>query len=192
VAARSPYSRAAIVLHWLMALMILGNLAGGFFLEDLFNSDDPSMRDLGFQLVQIHKSTGLTILVLAVARLVLRLREGFPPLPGHMTMSERILARVTHWGFYAAMILIPLSGWVMVSTSPLGFPTIWFGLFEWPHLPLATSAEASEGAGEVHEILAILAIGLLLLHVAGALKHHFLDRDDVLARMIPALREPRA
>ncbi len=187
-ATRSPYSRAAIVLHWAMAVMILGNLAGGFLMERLFEAEDPATRDLGFRVVQLHKSMGLTVLLLAFARLALRLREGFPPLPDHMTATERRLARFTHWGFYALMIGLPLSGWAMVSMSPLGFPTLWFGLFEWPHLPLGTSRQGSEAAGGVHEALAFGAIALLALHVAGALKHHFLDRDDVLARMIPALR----
>jgi cytochrome b561 len=189
--APSAYSRAAIVLHWAMALLILGNLAGGFWMASLFEAEDPAARDLGFRLVQLHKSTGLTILLLALARLALRLREGFPPLPEHMTGNERRLARLTHWGFYALMIGLPLSGWAMVSMSPLGLPTLWFGLFEWPHLPLATSKPGAEAAGGVHEALAFGAIALLLLHVAGALKHHFLDRDDVLARMIPALRARR-
>jgi cytochrome b561 len=186
----SPYSRTAITLHWLIALLILGNLVGGFFLEDLFTSQDPAERKLGFQVVQIHKSAGLTILILSLLRLGIRLRAGFPPLPDHMTGTERALARMTHYGFYALMIAIPLSGWYMVSASPLGFPTVWFGLFEWPHLPVATSKVASETAGAVHEWLGIGAAVLLGLHVAGALKHHFLDRDDVLARMLPFLRRP--
>jgi cytochrome b561 len=186
--ARSAYSRAAIALHWIMAVMILGNLGVGFFLEDLFNSDDPAMRDLGFELVQVHKSVGLTVLVLAVARLALRLREGFPPLPAHMTVNERRLARVSHSGFYVLMIGLPLSGWLMASASPLGFPTFWFGLFEWPNLPVPTSEPLTRAFGNAHEVMAWIAVALVLMHVAGALKHHFLDRDDVLARMIPAVR----
>ncbi|MFN3591846.1 MAG: cytochrome b [Thermaurantiacus sp.] len=186
--ARSPYSRAAIVLHWVMALMILANLGAGFFLEDLFNADDPALRDLGFQLVQLHKSVGLTVLTLAVVRLALRVREGFPPLPAHMTVNERRLARVTHGGFYVLMLGLPMTGWLMSSASPLGFPTFWFGLFQWPNLPVPTSEELSKAFGNAHEVMAWVAVALLVLHVAGALKHHFLDRDDVLARMIPLLR----
>lgn len=185
---RSPYSRAAITLHWLVALLIIGNLIGGFLMGGMLNSPDPEQRRLGFTIVQLHKSIGLTVLMLAVLRLILRLAEGFPPLPAHMTAIERLLARVTHWGFYALMILIPLSGWVMASTSPFNFPTQYFGLFEWPHLPMETSRESSEGAGKAHETMAWMAIVLLALHVAGALKHHIFDRDDVLSRMIPMLR----
>jgi cytochrome b561 len=95
---------------------------------------------------------------------------------------------LTHWGFYAIMILVPLTGWIMVSASTLGFPTMWFGLFEWPHLPIATSRETSGAAGEAHEIIAFIGAGLFVLHVGAALKHHWFDRDDVLARMLPLLK----
>ena len=190
--ARSAYSRTAIALHWLIALMIVGNFAGGLLMGDLLNSPDPADKQLGFTIVQLHKSMGLTILVLSLARLGVRLAAGAPPLPFHMTSTERLLARLTHWGFYAIMILVPLSGWAMVSASPLGFPTVWFGLFEWPHLPIETSRHLSGTASEVHEILAFAGAGLFVLHVAGALKHHFMDRDDVLARMLPFLRRGAA
>ena len=188
MSAHSPYSRTAITLHWVVAVLIIAILAGGLLMGGMLDSTDPAQRRLGFTIVQLHKSIGLTVLVLGVLRLVLRLVEGFPPLPAHMTGFERFLARVTHWGFYALMILIPLSGWVMVSASPLNFPTQYFGLFEWPHLPIATSKETAGNASEAHEIMAWSAIVLLGLHVAGALKHHIFDRDDVLSRMIPTLR----
>lgn len=187
----SSYSRTAIVLHWLIALLLIGNFAGGLLMEDLFNSPDPASRQLGFTIAQLHKSIGLTILMLSLLRLGVRLVAGAPPLPDHMTALERFLAKLTHWGFYAVMILVPLSGWVMVSASPLGFPTVWFGLFEWPHLPIGTSKQVSGAASEAHEVMAFLGAGLFVLHVAGALKHHFFDRDDVLARMLPHLRGKR-
>ncbi len=184
----SPYSRTAIALHWLITVLIIGNLVGGLLLEGLFDAPDAATRQLGFTVVQLHKSIGLTIMLLSLWRLAIRLRAGFPPLPLHMTGTEKVLARFTHYGFYVLMIAIPLSGWVMVSASPFGFPTQWFGLFEWPHLPIAASKATSETASEAHELLAFAAIALILLHVAGALKHHFFDRDDILARMIPVLR----
>lgn len=187
-AERSPYSRAAIILHWLIALLLIGNIAGGLLLDIFLDSEDPAMKRLGFQIIQLHKSFGLTVLSLTLLRLGIRVGAGFPPLPSHMTGLERLLARVTHYGFYALLLLIPLSGWVMVSASTLGFPTSWFGLFTWPHLPIPTSKETSGLASEVHEILAYMAIALIVMHIAGALKHHFLDRDDVLSRMIPSLR----
>ena len=190
---RSSYSAAAITLHWLIALMIIGNFVGGLLMEDLLGpGSSPEQKQLGFTIVQLHKSFGLTVLVLSLLRLALRLSVGVPPLPSHMTPLERLLARITHVGFYAVMILLPLSGWVMVSASPIGIPTIWFGLFEWPHLPVGTSREISGSASEAHELLAWFGVLLFFLHVGGALKHHFLDRDDVLARMLPFLRRPVA
>ncbi|MGL6042961.1 MAG: cytochrome b [Sandaracinobacteroides sp.] len=187
---RSGYSGVAIALHWVIALMIIANFAGGLLMEGLLEPTATSaQKQLGFTIVQLHKSSGLTILVLSLVRLSLRLVSGVPPLPAHMTSTERVLAKLTHWAFYAVMILMPLSGWLMVSASPLGFPTFWFGLFEWPHLPVETSKATSGSAGEFHEILAFGAAGLVVLHVGAALKHHFLDRDDVLARMLPLVRK---
>lgn len=187
----SSYSRTAITLHWLIALLLVGNFAGGLLMGGLLDAPAPETRQLGFTIVQLHKSIGLTILLLSLVRLGVRLIAGAPPLPAHMTATERFLSKLTHWGFYAVMILVPLSGWVMVSASPLGFPTIWFGLVEWPHLPIETSSEIAGNASEAHEILAFFGAGLFVLHVAGALKHHFWDRDDVLARMLPFLRRGR-
>lgn len=188
-AARSSYSRAAITLHWLIALLLIGNFLGGVFMGDLLApSATPEQKQLGFKIIQFHKSMGLTILVLSLLRLATRLVSSPPPLPAHMTSTERLLAKATHWAFYAVMILVPLTGWVMVSASPLGFPTLWFGLFEWPHLPIETSKATSDAASEAHEIIAFAGAGLLLLHVAAALKHHYMDRDDVLARMLPMVR----
>lgn len=185
---RSPYSRAAIVLHWLIALLIIGNLTGGLLMGNLLDSNDPAMKKLGFQVIQLHKSFGLTVLLLTLVRLGMRISAGFPPLPSHMTGLERALARLTHYGFYFLMLMIPITGWAMVSASPLGFPTSYFSLFDWPHLPIPTSKEGAGAASDAHEILAYAGIALIVLHVAGALKHHFFDRDDVLARMLPALR----
>lgn len=188
--ARSSYSAIAIALHWTIALLIVGNFIGGLVMGDMLAPTATSaQKQLGFTIVQLHKSFGLTVLVLSLLRLLLRLVSGVPPLPAHMTPTEKLLAKLTHWGFYAIMILVPLSGWLMVSASPLGFPTLWFGLFEWPHLPVETSKATSGTASEVHEILAFTGAGLFVLHVAAALKHHFFDRDDVLARMLPFLRK---
>ncbi len=185
---RSSYSRAAIALHWLIALLILANLAGGLWADTLLQSDDPAQRRLGFEIIQVHKSIGLTVLVLTLVRIAVRLANPPPPLPAHMTRTERTLARISHGGFYLLMLALPLSGWWMVSASPLGLPTFWFGLFEWPHLPVPSGRGPAEAAGSVHEVLGWMMAGLLVLHVLAALKHHWMDRDDVLARMLPFLK----
>lgn len=186
--ARSAYSRWSIILHWVIALLILGNLAGGLAFDWMLEQPDPAIKQAAFQGIQVHKAAGLTILALSLLRLLNRIREGFPPLPEHMTTTEKLLARVTHYGFYALMIGMPLGGWLMVSASPLNFPTSYFGLFDVPHLPVPQSAAIAGAAGTAHMIGGYTFLVLIALHVAGALKHHFLDRDDVLARMIPWAR----
>ncbi len=182
------YSTLAIALHWLIAALVLANLAGGFLASDLLGSPLPADRALGLRLIRLHQSFGLAILLLSLLRLGLRLVEGFPPLPAHMTPTERRLARGTHWGFHLLLLAIPFAGWAMVSARPGELPTLWFGLLAWPRLPTGTDPGLATAAGEAHEALAIGAILLVALHVAGALKHQLLDRDDVLARMLPVLR----
>lgn len=184
----SQYSRVAIVLHWLIGLSIVAMLAFGLWIDEQL--ENPATREAAFNAVQLHKSFGLTILVLSLVRLAWRLTHRPPPLPATMKGWEIGLAHLTHWSFYLLMIGIPLSGWIMVSTSRLNsIPTIWFGLFQWPHVPgLATHPDRlaiSDAAHEAHEVTAYLMIALLVLHVAAALKHHLVDRDDVLPRMLP-------
>ena len=182
------YSAVSIALHWTIALLIVGNLTGGLLLDTFFESPDPAMKMRGFQLVQYHKWAGLTVLALSLVRLGHRLWQGFPPLPLHMKAWERVLARTTHYGFYALMIGVPLAGWAMVSASPLDFPIRPFGLFTVPKLPLPTSSALDHQLGTVHALLAYTTIALLALHIAGALKHHFINHDAVLHRMLPWAR----
>lgn len=188
MAARSRYSHVAITLHWLIALLIIGNLAGGLAVGGFLDSPDPAMKRTGFAIIQLHKSIGLTVLLLSVLRLAWRLVNPAPPLPSHMTPLETLLARLSHWGFYALILLLPLSGWALISASEIRYPTYFFGLFEVPFLPLAQGREAGHQLHEVHELLAFGMIALIGLHVLAALKHHYLDRDEVLARMAPWIR----
>lgn len=184
----SSYTKTAIILHWVMAFLILGQLAGGIVMEEKLI---PQM--MLFQLYQLHKSIGLTILVLAFVRLAWRLFHTSPPLPEGMKLYEIWGAKLTHFAFYFIMIMFPFSGWVMVSSSAWDVPTLWFGLFEWPHLSFvhdhAEKVMINVSSKEAHEIFATLTWGLLGLHVGAALFHHFIKRDDVLTRMIPFLRK---
>lgn len=177
------YGSVAMTLHWLIAVAIILMLIGGKYMHGLPNSD-PSK----FMLYQLHKSTGITILVLTIARIAWRFAGPVPPLPATMATWERWAAHTSHFLFYALMILIPLSGWAVASTSSSGVPTVWFGLFEVPHLPVPVTEEAHEAAEEGHELFGNLMILLLLVHVGAALKHHFWDRDTVLRRMLPFTR----
>ena len=185
----SRYSTVAVTLHWLIALAVVALLIAGFWMGDAIRN--PETQALAFEVFQLHKSLGLTVLVLTVVRLLWRLGHRPPALPETMPGWQKTAAHATAWAFYVILLAMPLSGWVIVSTSPFGLPTLWFGLFEWPHIaPLthaANSLQINGAAEEVHELLAFGTLGLLFLHVGGALKHHFIDRDDVLARMIPWL-----
>jgi cytochrome b561 len=181
---RLRYGTVSMVLHWLIALMILGNLCSGFFFAELA----PDSMDVSW-MVAIHKSTGLTVLVLSVLRLIWRLMHKWPALPSNINPILAALARLTHVVFYIFIIAIPLAGWAMVSASPPNRTTVWYGLFNWPKisyfasLPPPAMHAAHENFATVHAILAYSAVVLLLLHVAGALYHHFVHRDQVLKRM---------
>lgn len=166
------YSSGAILLHWLIAFLLAFELALGFAMPK-----DSS----GFTLFQLHKSIGITILVLTVIRLIWRLTHARPkPLESGIT---NFLAQAVHVGFYLFMVLAPLTGWALVSTAPLKIPTILFGVVPLPHLPLDTAI--NEATEQAHVLLAWFGIALFVLHVAGALRHEFLLRHRLLERMAP-------
>ncbi len=182
------YTRLAVALHWLIATAILFQIMLGWRMGDHGRSAET------FLVFQLHKSVGITILLLSLVRLGWRLANPPPPLPAHLKGWERGLAHVTHLGFYLVMIGLPLTGWLVVSASKTNIPTLLYGVVPWPHIPgvaeLASPAKAGwHRVGEVgHGLLAKLTYLLLALHVGGALKHHWLDRDATLARMIPGVR----
>jgi cytochrome b561/polyisoprenoid-binding protein YceI len=182
------YTAGAKILHWLIALLIIGMLAVGWTMNSLPNGT------LKFSLFQWHKSFGITVLLLSLCRLVWRLTHPAPPLPSDMPGWEKFAARATHVLFYVLIIAMPLLGWVMVSASPLGLPTILFGVIPWPHLPviptLENKKEVGHMAAEAHGFLAYALAGLLVLHVGAALKHHFIAKDDILTRMAPKFLTP--
>ena len=179
---KTGYSRVAIILHWLMALMIISLIAVGNYMHDLEGGNK-------FQLYQLHKSFGITVLILSFLRLFWRLGHKPPALPADMKNWEIWASKLTHWGFYVLMIGTPLMGWVMVSASPFNIPTELFGVVPWPDFPgISRGEKLADLFGEVHEIMAKLIVLLVVLHVGAALKHHFIGKDDVLTRMIPWLK----
>ncbi|NJO56506.1 MAG: cytochrome b [Rhodospirillales bacterium] len=184
------YTTVAIALHWMIALAIVGLIASGMWMVDAIKR--PETRAVAFDVYQLHKSFGLTVLVLTVVRIGWRLLNPPPPLPASITGLSRIAAHGTHALFYILMIAIPLAGWAMVSASKFGLPTIVFGLFEWPHvtwLAALPDKEPAEAAAKLaHRVMGYTLAAMLVLHVGAALKHHFVDRDGVLARMVPGLR----
>ena len=135
----------------------------------------------GFVLFQLHKSVGITILLLTLARLAWRLTHRPPPaVEGGF---QGFLAKAVHALLYAFMIVAPLTGWIVVSTSRIQVPTYLFGVVPWPHLPVSRALH--EVAEQGHELLAWVGIALFLIHVAGALRHQWLLKDGLLRRMAP-------
>lgn len=181
---RDRYSKVSILLHWTIAALILTNVWFGWQMSEAKGLEK-------FQLFQTHKSIGLTVLLLSLARLGWRIANPAPPLPAHMARWEKLLARATHVALYVLMIGVPMFGWATVSSSPLNIPTELWGVVPWPHLPLPHAKALSDQLGEVHETLVLATFGVLALHVAGALKHQFVDRDEVLWRMLPIVGRPR-
>jgi len=181
---RTRYATVAIVLHWLIALAIVAQVSIAW------RTDDKTPQ--GFALIQLHKSIGVTILVLSILRLGWRLTNPPPPEPATLARWERVLAKVVHWAFYGIMIGMPLTGWLMVSTSKTLIPTVLFWTVPWPNIPgtgsLAPGAKAvAHAIGQNgHELLSWGFYALFVLHVAGALKHQLFERDvPVLSRMAP-------
>lgn len=185
------YTAVAIILHWLIAIMLAGQIFGGWLA-----ADEGTPRAQAFQLFQLHKSFGLTILALSLARLGWRLGHRPPPMPEAMAGWERAAARGVHVLFYILIIAMPLSGWALISSAPYTVTTMYFGLFEVPLLPVFSDVmrgkETHEALESAHSALVWLTIGLLVLHVGAALKHHFVNRDGVLSRMLPFLKAPGA
>lgn len=182
------YHGVAIAFHWTIAGLILIQLPLGWWMAEAL-AEKSAPRLLIFEAFQIHKSIGLTVLVLSALRVLWRLAHPPPPLPPAMPRWQRAAARLSHGLLYALILALPLSGWAMVSASVSGVPTFWFGLFQWPHLPvlsdLPDKKPVEDAFEELHEALGYVAAALLALHVLAALKHHFRDRDDVLLRMLP-------
>jgi cytochrome b561/polyisoprenoid-binding protein YceI len=167
------YSRTAMALHWLIAMALAFQIGIGWGLEDLSAK--------GFALYQLHKSVGITILLLTLLRIIVRYWKPRPaPAEGGVTGT---LAKAVHAGLYLFMLGGPLTGWALVSTAKVKVPTLLFGVVPLPHLPLPQAGhQLFEGA---HGLLAWSGIALLLLHVAGAVRHQWLIGDGLLWRMVP-------
>jgi len=185
------YTKTAVLLHWLIALMIIGMMAAGIWMTGAIKEKETQAA--AFEMYQLHKSFGIVILALSLLRLGWRITHKQPGMPKEMPAWERAAAQITHWLFYGLMIALPVTGWLMVSASPLGLPTMFFGFAEVPHMGALAGLDYAgkelweERFEEMHEFIAFGGIGLLLLHVGAALKHHLIVRDDILVRMLPFL-----
>ena len=170
------YTAPARLLHWLMAALLIGLLALGFYMSDLPLSPEK------LQLYSWHKWAGVTAFILLAIRLLWRATHRPPALPASMSATAQRMAHLGHLALYALMIAIPLSGWLMSSAK--GFQTVYFGVLPIPDL-LAKNPELGELLATLHGGLNLLLALTVLGHAAAALKHHFVDRDDVLRRMLP-------
>lgn len=162
--------------HWVIVLLVVTQFTLAFIAEGL---------PIGLQKLAVlarHKSVGITILALATLRLLWRAANRTPAMPATMARWEMLAARGTHALLYALLLAVPLAGWIMSSAK--NFPVSWFGFLQLPDL-VAPNEATFETAHEVHEVLAFTLGAVAILHLLAALKHHFLDRDAVLRRMLP-------
>jgi cytochrome b561 len=182
------YTTVAILLHWLTAAGIAALIVIGLIMTQL--TSRISQMEI-FTLYQLHKSIGITVLLLVVLRVLWRFTHRPPPLPSEMPRAERRAAHGLHWLLYVFMIGMPLTGWAVVSSSPFNLPTVLYNLVPWPDLPilpnLANKAAVSHVLAWVHAYGSWLLIVLLAIHIGAALRHHLVKRDPILSRMVPVL-----
>ena len=168
------YSNTAIALHWLMALLIFAMLPLGHYMHDLKLSPEK------LQLYSYHKWIGMSLLLLAVLRILWRLTHKPPVLL--MPRWQQVASSAVHDLLYLLFIAIPMTGWLMSSAK--GVQTVWFGILPLPDL-VGKDKELGHLLGNVHEVLSSLLVVLIALHIAAALKHQFIDRDQLLFRIWP-------
>jgi len=170
------YTKTAKALHWLMAILLFGLLALGFYMHDLPLSPEK------LKLYSWHKWAGVTAFLLVAFRLLWRLAHRPPALPASMPRLMQFAAHAGHLLLYVLMIAIPLSGWLMSSAK--GFQTVYFGVLPIPDM-LDKNKEIGDLLALVHKSLNLLFVAVLAGHIGAALKHHFIDKDDILTRMLP-------
>jgi cytochrome b561 len=180
--APARYTGVAIGLHWLMAIALVGSFSLGTYMHDL------PFSPTKLKYFSWHKWAGVTIFAVLLLRLIWRLTHRPPALPAGMPRWQQLAATATHLALYGLMIAIPLSGWLMSSAK--GFQTVWFGVLPIPDL-LGKSESLGDLLRNVHEALNFLLALTVSAHVGAALKHHFVNRDDVLLRMLPRFRRPQ-
>ncbi|MDF1646115.1 MAG: cytochrome b [Legionellaceae bacterium] len=172
----TAYSTGFKWLHWLVACLVLGMLGVGFFLGDLPQHFKPTAY-------MLHKSIGLTLLILMLIRAVWIIKSGKPKLPSTTPKWECFLASSVQYALYLFLIMMALSGWLMATAS--NKIPVYFGWFRVPFPALLPNERLANWMYSTHETIAWILLGLVSLHVAGALKHWLIQKDDVLTRMLP-------
>lgn len=177
------YGLVSRALHW---VIVLGIIAQYFLAE----ADRPESAPTGSMTpMNWHMSIGIALLALAALRVLWRVYGGAPEWPEQMRSYEKRLAKIVHLTLYALLFAIPISGWVLSSIE--GESLRFFGWFDLPALAQPGSRQRAHQVEEVHEVLFNILFGLAIVHLIAALKHHFIDRDDVLRRMLPGRRHGR-
>ncbi len=174
---QNQYGVIAKLLHWAMALMLIGLVIMGLIMVELPLGSVKKLKLYGW-----HKEWGVLVLMLVSLRLIWRLFNITPALPQNMPSWQKWAATSVHWLFYILMIALPLTGWMLSSAS--GLPISFFGLFVLPDL-VSQSTELRSLLSEVHKWLAYSLIGAFFAHAGAALQHHFIHKDDILRRMLP-------
>lgn len=169
------YTTTAIALHWLLALAILGSFGVGWYMAGL------PLSPQRVKLYNWHKWAGVTILTLSAFRLLWRLTHRPPP-DAPMPAWQQRASHLAHRALYVLFFAVPLAGWAYSSAA--GFPIVWFGVLPLPDFVPVDKALA-EAIKPLHGWLAWTLIAVVVVHIAGALKHQFVDRDGLIARMLP-------
>lgn len=167
------YNGIARSFHALIAAMVIFNILTGIAGDAIEDTWNP---------FPAHKATGILILLLSLARIGWRLTWTMPAWPETMSSLQRKVARLTHGALYALMLIVPVTGWIFSSAGK--YPLSIYGLFDWPKLAVTKGSALADAAHEGHEVLGFLMAGLVVLHVAAALHHHFIIKDNVLRRML--------
>ena len=179
-AAPRRYTRTAMLFHWVLGLALIGLFGVGLYMADLPFSPQR------LKLYNWHKWAGVTLLALAVLRVLWRLSHRPPALPAAMVRAmprwQTLAHHATHGLLYALFFAVPLIGWAYSSAA--GFPIVFLGLWQLPDF-VPVSKDLAESIKPWHQYSAFAMAGLVVLHVAAALKHQFIDRDDLIARMLP-------
>jgi cytochrome b561 len=169
------YTTIAIFLHWLMAILLIALFVVGIYMSDL------PLSPAKLQIYAWHKWAGVTVFLLVLIRLAWRFTHRPPALPSKTSTIMRYAAYAGHSLLYLLMIAAPISGWLMSSTK--GFQTVYFGILPIPDL-LSKNKSLGDILQNVHQNLNFLFIGIVIVHVGAALKHRWLDKDNVLSRIL--------
>ena len=175
----SHYTRTAIGLHWIVALLIFATFGLGWFMTDIADASQTKMQYYAW-----HKWLGITVFLLAVIRVLWRSFHQPPPQAQSIPKIQQLAAKIVHWMLYILILIVPLSGYFY--TLAAGSPVVYLGIIPLPIL-IQPDVQLAHTLKELHEILVYTMVALVGLHLVAALKHHIFDGDNTLAKMLPFL-----